>query len=312
MTVLSGFNIIKEGDFYNYPISSPLEVRQAAIGELLGLYNGDNLSTAIELSGATISGSVLCVEAHWGESYDVGVIKYYHDEASTSGIVFSYGLTNGSENVISYSTASGVSESSYIGDARFVRITHSISPGVNTSIQFLEINGVKNDDIGFGTSPVSGTDFLYLSNSPIGYESSTPEVVPVYNEYSSSIDIKLSVLPTGNTVDNYVKLSTTYSGEYYGINDYGYKVPASEILSMSNDFFTGYNNFSDFVENSDWDVIQGNMQSRIWPNSAGLNIKVAGGYYAGTYYGGSAAMSFGIVSKQSFTGNQSFTAKIKV
>jgi hypothetical protein len=311
MTVLSDYNIIKEGDIYNVYVDTTLHRVELTPSELRSLYDGSIISSATTVSGTAVSGTQVILEVNWGESFDVNKVKYYHDEASSSGISIWKGVSSGNEESINFTTAAGISESSIVGDARYIRIYHEVSHGVITNVNQLVIEGVRNDSIGFGESASDEVTNLLVDNSPIGYESSSYTAVPVYNDYNLSIDIKLSVAPTGSISDSYVLLATTPSGEYYGINDYGFLVPVSIALDVENDSFTGYSNFVSFNEDSKWDIIQGAMQSVVRPTSDGLLIDVSGHYFSGTG-NASASTIFGIISKEKFTGNQSFTMKMKV
>jgi hypothetical protein len=310
MSVQAGYNVVKEGDLYSISdYTTDMDVISLSSNEIISLYDGEVSSIATTLSGAVVDGSILILESAWGDTYDVDNVKYYITPTLTSGVSIKYGINDGEEYSASVYSDGQAVVASGVGDARFIRIEHSCSPNVVFSINHLSIEGVKNETIGFGTASASEVSSFLIENSPVGYMSSTPAAIPVWNDNTAPVDIKVSVLPTGSLRDRYVYLSTSYSGTYYGLNGYGFSIPAFEPISFGNDSFI-YDKFSSI--NDQWQVLEGCLQNRIYPTSEGLRISISAMHNAG--FGGRPgdALLFGVMSNSSFTCNQSFTMKMKV
>jgi len=309
MVAVSNYNMLKEGDLYNVlGLSSTLSGVLLTASQLNSLYDGSLSASDTTFSGATLSGSFITIEASFGESFDVNNVMYYQSGPTLSGISISYGVTDGTELSASLTLASGVVETGALGDTRYIRVTQSYSPLVEIEQYQLYIEGVENSDIGFGTSASGEITNLFVENSPIGYKSSTPLEIPVYNDYENTIDIKAAVAPGDQAVDRYLFLGTSEEGPFYGIDEHGFSVPGSKLIAHSYDSFMHYSKFSDIDEQ--WEVIEGQAQSRIYPDSTGLRITMSSVYGFSSDINGNNF--WGVLGREGFTSDQSFTAKIKV
>lgn len=305
MSELPDLNIVKEGDMYNVVDRETTLAKQAlSPAEFVSLYS---LSGLIGITGTLLSGTEVAFEVHWGETYDISSVHYYHDSPTSSGISISCGLSSGVEAPIPFVTVSGGSHTGYVGDARFLRVIHSVSHGHVFHSTGLYVGGVRNTQLSFGTVSPAGAATL-VGPAPTGYLGLATTEVPVINTYDSPVDIKVSLVPTGSDADQYVYLSTTSSGSYYGLNDHGVFVPATQKITLTSDTLL----FSSAEEMRErWTVLEGGMQGRVIPSSDGVSVRTATGY-ALVYTGDIASTLFGLLSKEAFTGDQSFTIKVKV
>jgi len=308
MSSLSGYNIIKEGDLYNTEgLESTLFRYYLNAGQLQGLCN-DSFTAVTTVTGTSISGSYFSVDVAFGETYEVHTVRYYQNLTTLSGITITYGVDSPTESVAALTLASGTVETSPLGDLRYARVTHSCSPGVEIEPAQIVVLGVENDLIGFGNSPETTVKARFMPSSPVGVLSSRALEVPVYNRHYGPIDINLAVKPTGAYRDKYLRLGLTSSGTFYGINDYGPGTYQTELLQLSSYSFTG----DSIAElSSQWEVIQGNAQAQVSLSTSGLFVGTSSAYsFAEAQVG--ATNFYGVVSRDTFSCDQSFMLKVKI
>lgn len=301
MVNVTNYNIIKEGDVYNYTSFSTFDVTSSG---LVSLYDGYLDETAFTLP----VGEVFSIIVEFGEYYKVGNFKLYADSIGSEDITATYGLEYINEEEVSVSS-SGIYFFGDISDSvGFLNIT--VSGSSQSSINQLVLESEENQYIGFGTTSTGTNSFVGLGGVPTGYFRPDPVSVDVYNEYPHEIDILVSVAPTGSGVDNYIYISDEEDGNYYGLNEHGIKQPAfieisdvDESLDLSSE--------SELLDR--WDFVV-SSSSYIYADSGYLSLYVTNNYvpiYRKTspYNGYCDAM---LVSKNEFTANQSFTISLDV
>jgi hypothetical protein len=300
MTTISTYNLIKEGDVYN----SGLQTFYVSTSGIKGLYDG-NVSTS---SYSIVSGGVSSLDIRFGEYFDVGCLKYYVSPIVLSDISISYGLNDVDDEMLSLVSSGTYVYADISSPVGYFRITHSGS--VITDVYELSIEGLQNEEIGFGTSITGTVEATYIPGSSLGVLSSVAVPVPIFNDYPHSTDIKVAAAPTGEEEDNYIYLSTSSSGVFYGINDYGIKQPAfKELQNISNTF--NISSISEVLD--DWDIIT-TTKSYIESSTGGyLRFYISNLPYGGRMvYGWNESVVSMLVSKHSFTSNQSFTLSLDV
>lgn len=300
MSYVSTYNLLKEGDIYNVGDGS----YYVTTSGIKALYDGDASIPAFIIPAS----GVASLEVEFGEYFDVGVLKYYTSPVVLSNISITYGLASGTENVAA-TVSSGTFVCSYLDSSvGFIRITQSGT--VDTSVYELYLEGVRNDTIGVGHSVASGTENVFMDNSPISSFSSDPLEIPVYNDNEYTVDIKVAVAPTGQSVDNYIYLGTTSTGTFYGINDYGQKQPAFKTIP---DLTSDMSSVSLDSLLSDWDV---NFTSESYFDTSGDYLRIFTDYSyvqnERVYYLYNDSLVAAFTSKEEFTGNQSFTIGLDV
>ena len=244
MTSITNYNLLKEGDVYNESSLATYEVSTSGIG---ALYDGNFSVLSYEVPASGTSS----ISVRFGEYFDVGCLKYFISPIVLSDISISYGLETAYEN---YATT--VSSGTYVfvdvsGPIGYLNVTHSGTSSVDIYQLFIE--GVENNNIGFGLTSNSGVESSLVSNSPVGYSSSSPLEVPVYNDYPYTADIKVAVAPTGADADAYIYLSTSEDGIFYGINEYGITQPSHTRITTQSESFD-FDGLEDLY--SKWDFTQ--------------------------------------------------------
>lgn len=302
MVCIKNYNIIKEGDVYNDSAISTMVVQSSGI---FGLYDGSLDSVAYTLPAGETSSLLI----EFGDYYDICNLKYYVSPAIVDDVSVSYGLDSSTENNCLV-TSSGSYMFSGVGDyAGFVRITHSGS--VEQDVYQIFIEPKKAGSFGFGTS--SGVeDFVFYNNTPVGYDSSDPLEISVYNDSDKPRDMYVSVAPTLSGVDNYVELSTSYDGPFYRRGEHGISQPSHVPITTS-----GHSLDVSSIEElySDWDLHTA-AQMYVEPGDGFIrfyvddeNVQVYRFVSSYNWYQGSF-----FISADEFTCDQSFTigAEIRV
>lgn len=300
MVCVKNYNIIKEGDVYNDPAELTTAVQSSGI---FGLYDGRFDSVAYTLSAGEKSSLVI----EFGDYYDICNLKYYVSPVVLSDVSVSYGLDSSTENQCSI-TSSGSFIFSPIDDyVGFVRITHSGSIGQDVYQIFIEPK--EAGSFGFGTS--SGVeDFVFYDDTPVGYDSSTPLELSIYNDSDKPRDMYVSVAPTLSGVDNYIELSTSYDGPFYKRSEHGLSQPSHVPITTS-----GHNLDVSSIEElyNDWDLHTA-TQMYVEPNDGFIRFYVDDEYVQGyrfvseyNWYQGSF-----FISADRFTCDQSFTISVEI
>ena len=187
MTCVLDYNILQEGDLYNDTTLASYAITTSGFS---GLYDEDYSLAAYILPASGVSSIVL----EFGEYVSVCSVRCYVSPVEISDFNITYGKDNAVENtavVVSSGTHVFADISDYVG---YVQITHSGSTSVDVFQLYVE--GVEHEYIGLGVSSTSGLNYSFIENSPVGYMSSTPQEIPVYNEWNRDLDIFVSVAPS--------------------------------------------------------------------------------------------------------------------
>jgi hypothetical protein len=300
MVCVADYNVVKEGNLYN---DTALASYSVTTSGMLGLYDGNFTTKAFTLLAGNTSSLVL----QFGEHYSICNLKYYTNPVNLADIEVSYGVDSPSENE-AVITSSGTYTFAEIGKpVGFLRVTQSGTS--NVDVYQLYVEASEHEHIGFGPSSTSGVNYEFIDNSPIGYFSSDPFEVAVYNEWNVPLDVNVAVAPSiGNKADSYVYIGTTATGVFYGINDNGPKQPAfvriqtqNESLALSSlatlmtkwDFQTGSATYLE--TGTDY------LRFNVYFPSAGIYRKSSPWNWYNQAF---------LVNKHEFTANQSFTVSI--
>lgn len=288
------YNLIKEGDLRNSLESGTTVLEADAIR---ALYDGDTASIATTISG---SPAVISLFVEFGEAFDLCYVDYYTDETDITNIQINYGddiTVSGS--VLLNLTSSGVYRGVINYHACFVQLRHTVS-GTVANINQLEIIGIQNETLGFGGGAGEEINHLYMPHATIGTLSASSTAVPLFNDNDFDDVAKISVAPTNTLADDYIYVSTSVNGTYYGINDYGFRQPGSQHNLLHDD------DFASTTIDSQWEVRSAGGQHVITPTPEGLYFDVE----RAAYYSASR-QNVGIISKEYFTA-ASFTAEVDI
>jgi len=206
------YNLVRNGSLQALTISGTGNV-SLSWSQLESLMDGTTTSGGVSLT----SGDILYLEVDLSNRIKVdGIRLYASDLTKLSNIDFYYknsaadSYTACSKSVDTYYYATIPSPSA----PRYIMATIS---GVDIDLYEFQI---FNDDIivAFGTD---GSLYAkYLESTPIG-EVGSPEAVPIFNNSNNSMpaDAYVCIDYTGTDADNYIKISSSENGTYYGIND---------------------------------------------------------------------------------------------
>ena len=301
MPCVNDYNLIKEGDIYNADVATYVVTSSG----LHGLYC-DNTSA---LAYTIPSDKVASIEVEFGEYFDVCNVKYYASTLVLEDIKIEYGKESALENEASI-TSSGTYVYADINNViGYLRITHSGTSSVD--VQHLGVEGVLNESIGFGTSYSGEVVSYFLDDSPINNYSSEAMPIPIYNNYSHSVDVKVAVESTGQQLDSYICLSDSVEGPFYTINDFGKRSPAFLSLKTESDSLS-YSSIESIYSN--WDInINSESYISLGDDYIQLNVMNNNPYqYRKTSDTHNDLRTASFVAKDFFTSDQSFTVSVKV
>jgi len=303
MTCIVDYNILKEGDLYNDTTLASYPVTSSGFS---GLYDDNYSLEAYTIPASGVSSVVLS----FGEYVDICNVKYYVSPIDLNDISVSYGRDSSSEFFVT-SVSSGTHVFADIGDhVGYLQITHSGSTSVDVFQLYVE--GVEHEYIGFGTDPASGVDFVFVENSPVGYISSSPQEVPIYNDWNKDLDIHVSVAPSSDEVDDCVYLSTTATGIFYNKNGYGPSQPEF-VPVVEDDNSLDIDDLSSFLQ--EWEFSTGSS-SYLETNDGYLTHVIEWVPSSSNQYRSVGPWSYlttgFLVNTNEFTANQSFTISLDV
>jgi len=290
------YNLLKDGDIKVDPYSTSAVTTSG----VYDLYNGD--AVAYTVSGSTY----FSFDASFGEYYKIGAIKYFCDPVVLGDLYAYYGRD--SADTVCALVSSGTFAYGDINDTvGFIRIVHSGS--VDTDVSKFIIECVSNDDISFsGTLWNDNEDVVSYGNTPIGYSSSDPLVVRVYNDSSDAKDLMVSADASSN--GEFVLLSSGIDGPYYGINDFGIKQPSSVPLVSFSDTFS-YVDLNDMF--GTWQHYFGS-KAYFYTSDGYVSCSVVSSDMNGDRLGLSLTegITVALVNEQRFSLDQSFTIEADV
>jgi hypothetical protein len=291
------YNIIKEGFMRNATISGGVVLSDV---QLQSLYDGSYGTSLITISG---TGSIVGLLQNFGETYDVCYVRYYTDDVSLLNISGEYSTFSGTEASLTwYLESSGVYRADINSQLRNLEIVHTISSGINTNIYQLDLIPEENSTLGFGDSPVEDIDYFKAFHATDQGLSSSASAIPVFNDNPFDEVAKVAVSPTFTEEDDYVFLATSKYGVYYGINDYGVKLPGHKKSNLISD------PLSSGTLSNQWYLRTPPSTHLVTRNAEGITFEIGDARYAA---GVASRRASGLLSSEDFT-VQSFTAEIKV
>lgn len=291
------YNIVKEGFMSNAAISGAVTLSDT---QLQSLYDGSYSTPAITVSGM---GDIVGVSQTFGESYDVCYVRYYTDDFSLSNISGEHSTFSGTEASLTwYLESAGVYRADVNYHLRNLEVTHTISSGINTNIYQLDIIAEENSTLGFGESPSQDIDYFKTGHATDQGLSASASVVSVFNGNPFDDVAKVAIAPTFTEEDNYVFISTTESGVYYGINDYGIKQPGHKKSKLVSD------PLSSGTLSNQWYLRTPPSTHLVTRNEEGVTFEIGDARYVA---GVNTRRASGLLSSEDFT-VQSFTAEVKV
>jgi len=181
--------------------------------QLESLMDGNTTSSGVVLTAS----DHLYLEADLSNRIKVdGIYLYASDLAQSSNIRFYYKDKFGDSYTL-LTTQVGSYYYTTIPDPSAPRYVAATISGVN--IEVYEFQIFNNDIIvAFGED---GSEYAkYLENTPIG-ETGDPTIVAIYNNSTGPMpaDAYVCIDWTDTDADNYIKISSSVNGTYYGIND---------------------------------------------------------------------------------------------
>jgi len=209
---MAKYNLIRNGSLEALTVSGTGN-KNLTWSQLETLIDGNTTSSGITLIGS----DVLYLESDLSNRIKIdGIRLYASDLTKINAINFYYKNSAGenytacSKNVSTYYYATIPSPSA----PQYIMVTIS---GVNIELYEFQI---FNDDyiVAFGGDGLQYAK--YLEDAAVG-ETSTPETVAIYNNSTDpmSADAYVCIDYTGNNVDNYLRISSSINGTYYGIED---------------------------------------------------------------------------------------------
>lgn len=290
------YNLVKEGNLFVKQDDNTVKVLEDSA--IRSLYDGQYHKTAVTISGT----ERLYLRAEFGEAYDLCHVDYFTDDTDLSHIEVYYGTNSGTETLASLSQeGQGHVRASVNTFARFVEVKH-IADGNTIDVLQLDVIGEKHEVVGFGDSKAAEEDHVYVKNTPIGHTSSSSQEVILFNNSPSPLEAKVAIAPTLSGVDDYIKLSTSSSGTFYGINEYGLVYPGPNPLSLEDDSFSS-GSISD-----QWELIAATPPRQVTPTASGLVFESSQDNLS---EGNLNEEVFGLLSKEYFSA-QSFTIEVDI
>ncbi len=296
------YNLLKEGSVVNTntTVSGVLPLEASS---LFRLYDGDYSTPAATISGA-VGGSprFISLQQEFGEAFDVCFVRYYTDEPQLSHISLAYKLNDDPFQPVSlYLESPGVYRADLNRYTHFLELNHTVS-GTIAHVYQMEIWGVRNEVLGFGRGPQDQIDYFRPSHSTGNLLSSSASAIPIFNDSQYDDHALVAIAPTLSGVDRYLFLSTTKSGTYYGINDFGFTQPGARHIALHDDSMLTAEGLD-----SQWERRGPNIPRAIFPTEEGLlfDLDYVGGFqspYAGL---------FGLATREPFAA-ESFTVEIQI
>ena len=209
---MTQYNIIRNGSFQSVTASGTGNTT-LTWSQLESLIDGTTTSGGVSL---TTSG-ILYLDADLSQRIKVDGIRLYASDLTKSANINFYYKNETNDSYTSLSTSVGTYYYTTIADPsapRYVRVTVS-----GVAIDLYEFQ-IFNDDyiVAFGSD--GSTYAEYLEDTPVGTEG-TAQSIELFNNGSSAMaaDAYTVIDYTGATADEYVKISSSQNGTYYGIND---------------------------------------------------------------------------------------------
>ena len=206
------YNLVRNGYFASSTVSGTGDV-SLTWPQLESLMDGNLTSSGVSIT----SSGILYLQVDLSQRVKIDDIKLYAGDLTKSANIKFYYKDEVGDSYTELATYSGsyyYAEIPGISAPRFVQVTVS---GADIDLYELVI---YNDDyiVAFGTDGQMYAD--YMNDSPIGREGD-PQAVPIYNNDTTGPPVTgyATVDYTGTDADNYMKISTSENGTYYGVSD---------------------------------------------------------------------------------------------
>jgi len=206
------YNLIRNGSLEALTASGTGNV-SLSWSQLESLIDGNTTNSGVVLTAS----DVLYLEADLSNRIKVdGIYLYASDLTKLANVNFYYKNSAGesyalcTKNVGSYYYAT-------IPDPSAPHYIETIISGIDIELYEFQI---FNDDIIVAFGEAGSLYAKYLENTPIG-ETGSPEAIPIFNNSTDPMpaDAYCCIDYTGNDGDNYIEISSSENGTYYGIND---------------------------------------------------------------------------------------------
>ena len=291
------YNLVKEGNLVNTQttVSGILLLTNVQIS---ALYDGDSATPAVTISG---SPQFISLQQQFGEGFDVCYLRYHTNSPSLSGIYIDYVTNNGTVTVLApFLESAGVYRADIDDEVLFLNLKHTVS-GTAAEVYELEIIPTRNEKLGFGTIS-EPQDFYRSQHATTDIVSASANVIKVFNDSAYDDVAKISVLPTLSEVDNYIRIGTSSSGTFYGINEYGFTHPGPNPIKLYDDALTSY------LVDPQWERRGPAQNHTITPTPEGLIFNTE---FVSTPAGSDSRSTTGLYSTEVFTAT-SFTAEFQI
>jgi hypothetical protein len=208
------YNLIRNGSLEALTASGTGN-KSLSWSQLETLVDGTTTSGGVTLT----SSDVLYLEADMSNRVKLNSVRLYADDLTKQSKIVFYAKNSESDDYTLLITNTGSYYYPTLPDPQAPRFILTTISGID--IQLYEYMLINNDIIvNFGED---GSLYAkYLDNCPIG-ETGSPEAVPIFNNSTNIIpaDAYVCIDYTDSGADNYIKISSSESGNYYGIEDGG-------------------------------------------------------------------------------------------
>jgi hypothetical protein len=209
---MSQYNLIRNAYFDSLTTSGTGNI-SLTWTQLESLMDGITTSGGVTLT----SSGILFLEADLSQRIKVDEIRLYADDLGQAAYINFYYKNATGDSYTLLATQSGSYYYATISDPSAPRYIRATISGVAITLYEFEI---LNDDyiVAFGDD---GTQYAeYLADTPVG-EEGTPQAVAIFNNGTGAMpaDAYVCIDYTGEVADEYVKISASENGTYYGIYD---------------------------------------------------------------------------------------------
>jgi hypothetical protein len=206
------YNLVRNGYFDSLTTSGTGNT-ELTWAQLESLMDGVTTSGGITLT----SSGVLFLEVDLSQRIKIDEIRLYANDLNQAAYINFYYKNAVGDSYTLLTTQSGSYYYATISDPSAPRYVRATISGVAITLYEFE---VLNDDyiVAFGED---GTQYAeYLGDTPIG-EEGDPQAVAIFNNGVSAMpaDAYVCIDYTGEVADEYVKISASENGTYYGIYD---------------------------------------------------------------------------------------------
>ena len=206
------YNLVRNGSLQALTVSGTGNKPLSWV-ELESLMDGNTTSSGVTL----VNSDILYLEVDLSNRIKVdGIRLYASDITKLSNIDFYYKNSVG-ESYTACSKSVDTYYSATIPDPSAPLYIKATVSGIDIDLYEFQI---FNDDIIVAFGDDGSLYAKYLESTPIG-DTGSPEAVPIFNNSNNSIpaDAYVCIDWTTTSGDYYIKISSSDTGTYYGIND---------------------------------------------------------------------------------------------